>query len=105
MGVKNRTDLAAPLGVSVPTISEWLNILGVTSQIILLPPFYESFGKRLIKSPKLYFVDSGLAYHFLAIKSEKMLKQSPFLRAIFEGFIASEILKQQVNSGRPPNSG
>ncbi len=99
--ILNRTDLAAPLGVSVPTISEWMNILEVTSQIILVPPFYENFGKRLIKSPKLYFVDSGLACHFLGIESEKMLRQSPFLGAIFEGFIASEILKQQVNAGRP----
>jgi hypothetical protein len=99
--ILNRTDLAAPLGVSVPTISEWLNILEVTSQIILVPPFYENFGKRLIKSPKLYFVDSGLACHFLGIESEKTLRQSPFLGAIFEGFIASEILKQQINSGRP----
>jgi uncharacterized protein len=99
--ILNRTDLAAPLGVSVPTISEWLNILEVTSQIILVPPFYENFGKRLIKSPKLYFVDSGLACHFLGIESEKMLRHSPFLGAIFEGFIASEILKQQINSGRP----
>ncbi|MDI6755969.1 MAG: ATP-binding protein [Thermodesulfobacteriota bacterium] len=98
--ILNRTDLAAPLGVSVPTISEWLNILEVTSQIILVPPFYENFGKRLIKSPKLYFVDAGLACHFLGIESEKMLKQSPFLGAIFEGFVASEIIKQQVNSGR-----
>jgi predicted AAA+ superfamily ATPase len=89
------------LGVSVPTISEWLNILEVTSQIIFVPPFYENFGKRLIKSPKLYFVDSGLVCHFLMIESEKRLRQSPFLGAIFEGFIASEILKQQVHSGRP----
>jgi predicted AAA+ superfamily ATPase len=99
--ILNRTDLAAPLGVSVPTISEWLNILEVTSQIILVPPFYENFGKRLIKSPKLYFVDSGLACHLLGIETEGMLKRSPFLGAIFEGFVASEIIKEQINSGRP----
>jgi predicted AAA+ superfamily ATPase len=98
--ILSRTDLAAPLGVSVPTISEWLSILEVTSQIILVPPFYENFGKRLIKSPKLYFVDSGLACHLLGIETEKMLKQSPFLGPIFEGFVASEVVKQQINSGR-----
>jgi len=98
--ILNRTDLAAPLGVSVPTISEWLSILEVTSQIILVPPFYENFGKRLIKSPKLYFVDSGLACHLLGIDTEKGLKTSPFLGSIFEGFVASEIIKQQINSGR-----
>ena len=98
--ILNRTDLAAPLGVTVPTISEWLNILEVTSQIIVLPPFYENFGKRLIKSPKLYFHDSGLVCHLLGIETEIMLNRSTFLGAIFEGFVASEIIKRQLNSGR-----
>jgi predicted AAA+ superfamily ATPase len=98
--ILNRTDLAAPLGVTVPTISEWLNILEITSQIILVPPFYENFGKRLIKSPKLYFYDSGLVCHLLGIESENMLNRSTFLGAVFEGFVASEIIKRQMNSGR-----
>ena len=96
----NRTDLAAPLGVSIPTISEWLSILEVTEQILLVPPFYENFGKRLVKSPKLYFVDSGLASHLLGITSEGELNRSPFLGPLFEGFVASEIVKQQLNAGR-----
>ena len=99
--ILNRTDLAAPLGVSVPTISEWLSILEITGQIILVPPFFENFGKRLIKSPKLYFVDSGLVCHLLGIESDKMLNNSPFLGPVFEGFIASEIIKRQIASGRP----
>ena len=96
----NRTDLAAPLGVSVPTISQWLSILETTGQILLVPPFYENFGKRLVKSPKLYFVDSGLACHLLNISSEIELRRSPFLGAIFEGFVASEVVKLQINAGR-----
>jgi len=99
--ILNRTDLAAPLGVSVPTISEWLNILEITGQIILIPPFFENFGKRLIKSPKLYFVDSGLVCHLLGVESEGMLNKSPFLGPVFEGFVASEIIKRQTGSGRP----
>jgi predicted AAA+ superfamily ATPase len=98
--ILNRTDLASALGVSVPTIAAWLSILETTAQIILVPPFYENFGKRLIKSPKLYFVDSGLACHLLGIESEKMLNQSPFLGPLFEGFVASELLKSQINAGR-----
>lgn len=98
--ILNRTDLAAPLGVSVPTISQWLSIMEVTAQIILVPPFFESFGKRLVKSPKLYFVDSGLACHLLGLESERDLGRSPFLGALFEGFVASEILKHQVGTGR-----
>ena len=98
--ILNRTDLAAPLGVSVPTISEWLNILEITSQIALVPPFYENFGKRLVKSPKLYFVDSGLVCHLLGIDTQKGLERSPFLGPVFESFVASEIVKRQVNAGR-----
>jgi predicted AAA+ superfamily ATPase len=98
--ILNRTDLAAPLGVSVPTISQWLSIMEVTAQIILVPPFFENFGKRLVKSPKLYFVDSGLACHLLGLESERELGRSPFLGALFEGFVASEILKHQVGTGR-----
>jgi predicted AAA+ superfamily ATPase len=96
----NKTDLAAPLGVSVPTITEWLSILEITGQIILVPPFYENFGKRLVKSPKLYFTDSGLACHLLGVRSEKALGGSPFLGAVFEGFTASEIVKYQLDSGK-----
>lgn len=99
--ILNRTDLAAPLGVSLPTISQWLSILEITSQIILVPPFFENFGKRLIKSPKLYFADSGLACHLLGVESERELSRSPFLGAIYEGFVASEIVKHQIARGRP----
>lgn len=96
----NRSDLATPLGVSVPTISEWLNVLELTGQIILVPPYFENFGKRLVKSPKLYIGDAGLACHLLGIQSTAELRRSPFFGAIFEGFVASEILKHQVNAGK-----
>ncbi len=98
--ILNKTDLAAPLGVSVPTITEWLSILEVTGQIVLVPPFFESFGKRLIKSPKLYFVDSGLACHLLGLDSEAQVERSPFRGPLFEGFVAAELLKQQQGAGR-----
>jgi len=97
--VLNKTDLAAPLGVSVPTIGEWLYILEVTGQIIIVPPYFENFGKRLIKSPKIYWGDSGLACHLLGITSAAELERSPFLGALFEGFVAGEILKGQANLG------
>jgi len=96
----NRSDLAAPLGVSVPTISEWVHILEITGQIILVPPYYENFGKRLVKSPKIYWCDTGLACHLLGIESQAELERSPFLGSIFEGAVAAEILKSQINQGR-----
>lgn len=98
--VLNKTDLAAPLGVSVPTMTDWLHVLEVTGQIILVPPYFENFGKRLIKSPKVYLGDSGLACHLLGITSQTELERSPFLGALFEGFVAAEILKNQANQGR-----
>ena len=98
----NKTDLAAPLGVSVPTVSQWLGVLEMTAQILVVPPFYENFGKRLVKSPKIYIADSGLACHLLGIDSTAELEKSPFLGALFEGLIASEIIKSQVNRGHRP---
>jgi predicted AAA+ superfamily ATPase len=97
--VLNKTDLAAPLGVSVPTITEWLSTLEVTGQLLLVRPFHESFGKRLIKSPKIYFADSGLVCHLLGITTQSELQKSPFHGALFEGFVATELAKQQVNRG------
>lgn len=96
----NRTDLAAPLGVTVPTISQWLRILEITGQVILVPPYFENFGKRLVKSPKVYWGDSGLACHLLGIQTQAELERSPFLGPIIEGSVAAEILKSQINRGR-----
>jgi hypothetical protein len=75
-------------------------VLETTAQILIVPPFYENVGKRLIKSPKIYVADSGLACHLLGIESARDLARSPFLGALFEGFIASEIVKAQANGGR-----
>jgi uncharacterized protein len=101
-GMLNKTDIAAPLGVSVPTITEWLNALEVTGQILVVPPYFENFGKRLVKTPKVYFVDTGLACHLLGIEKAAALRTSPFLGPLFEGFVASEIAKLQVNRGGRP---
>lgn len=95
----NKTELAGPLGVSVPTITEWLHALEITGQILLVPPFYENFGKRLVKTPKLFFVDSGLACHLLGITSVAALRRSALYGRLFEGFVAAEIAKRQVNGG------
>ena len=95
----NKTDVAAPLGVSVPTVSDWIGILETTGQVLLVPPYFENFGKRLIKSPKVYFTDSGLVCHLLGLATPRALAQSPFAGPVFEGFVAAEIVKQQLNLG------
>ena len=97
--VLNKTDLAAPLGVSVPTITQWLGVLETTAQVLIVPPFHDNFGKRLIKSPKIYLTDSGLACHLLGIDSDAELRKSPFAGSVFEGLVASEIVKAQINAG------
>src|SRR6516225_11730071 len=73
--ILNKTDLAAPLGISVPTISEWLHILEATGEIILVPPYFENLGKRLIKTPKVYWGDSGFACYLLGITSAAELQR------------------------------
>jgi hypothetical protein len=100
--ILNKTDLAAPLGISVPTITQWLSVLETTAQVLIVPPFYENLGKRLIKTPKVYVADSGLACHLLGIESPGELAKSPFLGALFEGFVAAEMAKAQVNRGGRP---
>jgi len=98
--VLNKTDLAAPLGMSVPGIGKWLDVLETTQQILIVPPYFENLGKRLIKSPKLYVADPGLACHLLGIETERELARSPFLGALFEGWVAAEIAKLQTATGR-----
>jgi predicted AAA+ superfamily ATPase len=95
----NKTDLAGPLGVSVPTIAQWLGILETTGLLALIPPYFENFGKRLLKSPRLYWLDSGLASHLVGLRSRAELERSPFYGALWEGFVASEIIKRQINAG------
>lgn len=98
--VLNKTSLAAPLGMSVPGVARWLDILEATGQVLIVPPWFENAGKRLVKSPKVYIADSGLACHLLGIESERELGRSPFRGPLFEGLIASEIVKAQENAGR-----
>jgi len=98
----SRTDMAAPLGVSVPTISAWVSVLEVTGGIHLVHPFYENFGKRLVKSPKVYLVDSGLACYLLGLHGGKAVAGSAFAGPLYEGFVAAEILKWQLADNRRP---
>jgi len=96
----NMSELAAPLGVSVPTVSRWVDVLETSGLIQRVPPYYENFGKRLVKTPKIYWLDAGLACHLLGIQTTAELERSPFLGSLFEGMVASEIVKSQINSGR-----
>ncbi len=98
----NKSDLAAPLGISVPTVTQWLNVLELSGIALLVPPYYENAGKRLVKKPKFYFADSGLVCHLLRIRDAEALRSSPFAGPVFEGFVATEIVKAQINCGEAP---
>jgi uncharacterized protein len=99
----NKSDIAAPLGISVPTVTQWVNILEATGLVFFVPPYFENFGKRLIKTAKLYWTDPGLLCFLLGIDTKQSLEKSPFVGLLFEGFIASEIIKNQVNCGKLKN--
>jgi predicted AAA+ superfamily ATPase len=98
--ILNKTEISGPLGVSVPTITEWLGVLETTGIVFLVPPYFENFGKRIVKTPKVYFADTGLLCSLLGLADRAALERSPFLGPVFEAFVASEIVKRQINAGR-----
>lgn len=98
-GLLNRSELARDVGISVSTASEWLSILVALGQIVLLEPWFSNLNKRLSKTPKLYFADTGLAC-FLAGIDEATLPQSPLLGGLWESFVFSELRKQIAQSAK-----
>jgi len=97
----NLSALANDCGVSHTTAREWLSVLEASYLILLLPPYHRNFGKRLVKTPKLYFLDTGLAAALLGIKDSTALNIHPQRGALFETLAVSEFVKQRFNNGRP----
>ena len=95
----NASELGAEIGVSSKTISHWLSVLQASYLITLLPPYYENIPKRLVKSPKLYFNDPGLACYLLDIESPQQLDRDKMRGAIFENMIVMEAIKHRYNMG------
>src|SRR3990167_5354860 len=85
------------------TIKEWLSVLEASFIIKLLPPYFENFGKRITKSPKLYFIDVGFAAYLLDIHNETQLSRDPLRGALVENMIIIEILKFYLNNGTEPS--
>lgn len=98
----NASSLSNDVGVSVPTIQEWLSVLEASYILFRLPPFYRNIGKRLVKSPKLYFYDTGLVCFLLGIENEKHLASHPLRGVIFENMVILEFLKNRYNIGKLP---
>lgn len=98
----NLSSLAADSGVTHPTAKRWLSVLEASGLIFFLQPHYKNFSKRLIKSPKLYFVDTGLLCYLLRIRKPEELTTYPLRGQIFETFIISEIYKSFSHVGEEP---
>lgn len=98
----NQASLANDVGVSGKTISEWLSVLEASFVIYRLQPYYENIGKRLIKAPKLYFVDTGLAAWLMGIETATQMKRDPLRGNLFENMVIMEVLKSKLNQGKEP---
>jgi predicted AAA+ superfamily ATPase len=99
----NLQSLAGDCGISQPTARQWLTVLQASHLVTLLAPYHRNFGKRLVKTPKLYFLDSGLLCYLLRIASPDDLSTHALRGAVFETWVVSETLKHRHNLGLPPD--
>lgn len=97
--VFNASEIAGQLGVDGKTVTSWLSVLQASYLVTLLPPYYENISKRLVKSPKLYFNDPGLACFLLDIESPRQLERDKMRGAIFENYVVMEVIKHRYNRG------
>ncbi len=92
----NKSELARDVGISQPTVNEWISALEASNQVTLLEPFFENVGKRLFKSPKLYFNDTGMLCFLLGLSGESLIN-STLIGKVWENFVHSEISKWLSN--------
>lgn len=100
--ILNISTLAADCGINHGTARAWLSVLEASFIITLLQPHHENFNKRLVKSPKLYFWDVGLAAHLLGIEQHSQVTHHPLVGALFETWVVTELMKQRLNMVREP---
>lgn len=99
----NASALASEIGTASNTINAWFSVLAASYIAYMLPPYYENIGKRLKKTPKVYFYDTGLACFLLGIENEAQLSVHPLRGALFENMIVNEAMKHRFNLGKPAN--
>ena len=99
----NANSLSNEVGVTVKTIQEWLSVLEASYVVFRLPPFFQNIGKRLIKTPKIYFYDTALVCFLLGIENAEQLKTHPLRGSIFENYVMLEFLKSRFNAGKTRN--
>jgi predicted AAA+ superfamily ATPase len=96
----NKADLARDVGISPSTANHWLSMLEASGQVVLLEPWFSNRTKSIVKSPKLYFADTGLLCALLNIRTEEALRQSPALGAIWETFVFAQLRDRERRAGR-----
>jgi len=99
----NASEVGMEVGVDSKTISHWLSVLQASYLVTLLPPYYENISKRVVKTPKLYFNDPGLACYLLDIETPRQLELDKMRGAIFENMVVMECIKQRYNQGKEGN--
>lgn len=98
----NYASIANAIGISQPTVKRWISLLETSGIVYILPPYYEIFSRRIIKSPKIYFTDTGLLCFLLSIRKPDELQTHPLFGAIFETFIVADLFKRVVHLGELP---
>jgi predicted AAA+ superfamily ATPase len=101
--ILNLSSLARDVGVSFTTARRWLSLLETGYQVLLLPPYSRNIGKRMVKSPKLYFNDTALAAYLLGLHDERTLLASPHFGSIFETLIVTDFWKRFLHAGMRPS--
>ncbi|HAM98951.1 MAG TPA: AAA family ATPase [Marinilabiliales bacterium] len=99
----NMSNLAVEVGVDTKTIGAWLAVLETSFILFRLQPFHESYNKRIVKMPKIYFYDTGLACALLGVENQKQLALNPFRGHLFENAVIVELLKRRLNNGKTNN--
>ena len=99
----NLSDVSRDLGISLNTAKQWLSILEATFQVVIVRPYYGNVGKRLVKTPKVYFTDTGLLCHLAGIRDVEHAAAGPLGGAIVETAVFSEIVKASVHRGEDPH--
>lgn len=94
----NLNTLSGEVGVSHTTLAEWLNVLEASFIVFRLPPYYVNIGKRLVKTPKIYFTETGLAACLLGLKTVEQVSRDPLRGSLFENLVVSDLLKRKLNS-------
>jgi len=97
----NLAALGAGCGISAVTARQWLSVLEASYLVARLPPHHANYGKRLVKTPKLYFLDTGLMAWLLGVRSAAEIETHAARGALFETWVVGEFIKQRLNAGRP----